>query len=643
LVSTKTGVADMMLGLATVPLLALAGLGPGPKEWQVDTPENHGLDSAKLKAAAELTARVAPERYCLLVIKDGYLIQESYFGNSSEALYETDSLGKTVTAALFGSLVQEGLLDIDRPIHEYGVKPTTHFDYGHSWGSFFPNVTTRSLLAQSSGYGVVAPGTEFTYDSEEYIQHLSYVLSAVVKNGTALSYAQAWAKKMGMEGYFDFDDVGDDQGGPTQISAGGGQMVSCREIARVGQLINNKGVWLDAAGKPFQLASADYVEQMVKPAYPGLIDGYGLLTWLNTDMTKPYADGTKPSHCCGPRWNVRGAQSCAKAPSGVQKCGACCKAVGSYNGTQAPCLPGIPVIPEFNGGVRAPSAGDPCEVVAKSIVGDSFPDADWHPAPPDLAFGMGQWAKYVYALPSANLTVVSMGQSKGTSLDCDGSYNDGYTLSLIWRVMEEAMGVGPKQQTKPQPPPPRSRQPAPRTAEFVPGNGRGRELTRASIQAEQAAHDAAAAALAASGEAGPIGACCTCVCPPSQGFGQGFGVPSAIAAKHPLIKEGGSCPRAVTELFPDATSLCPYIGYVQQCLHTEVGQQTCDYSSGGGGGAGDLMCAMVPGSKELATSGCYMPLSDEWEECVWTKGACPYTPYYPVTNLTEATDDHPGQ
>ena len=40
---------------------------------------------------------------------------------------------------------------------------------------------------------------------------------------------------------------------------------------------------------------------------------------------------------------------------------------------------------------------------------------------------MGQWAKYVYVLPSANLTVVSMGQSKGTSLDCEGSYNDGYT------------------------------------------------------------------------------------------------------------------------------------------------------------------------------------------------------------------------
>ena len=35
-----------------------------------------------------------------------------------------------------------------------------------------------------------------------------------------------------------------------------------------------------------------------------------------------------------------------------------------------------------------------------------------------------------------------------------------------------------------------------------------------------------------------------------------------------------------------------------------------------------------------ATAGCRMPLTKRWEECVWTKGACPYNPYYPVTNLT---------
>ena len=114
-----------------------------------------------------------------------------------------------------------------------------------------------------------------------------------------------------------------------------------------------------------------------------------------------------------------------------------------------------------------------------------------------------------------------------------------------------------------------------------------------------------------------------------QGFGQGFGVPQSIAKKHPFIPDNGPCPSEVPAMFPPATALCPYIGVVQQCEHTQVGQKTCDYS-----GPGSSACAMVPGSKQLATAGCRMPLSNSWEECVWTKGPCPYTPYYPVTNLT---------
>ena len=39
-----------------------------------------------------------------------------------------------------------------------------------------------------------------------------------------------------------------------------------------------------------------------------------------------------------------------------------------------------------------------------------------------------------------------------------------------------------------------------------------------------------------------------------------------------------------------------------------------------------------------ATAGCRMPLTKRWEECVWAKGACPYNPYYPVTNLTSEPD-----
>lgn len=118
-----------------------------------------------------------------------------------------------------------------------------------------------------------------------------------------------FAEPIGLPTLFDYDATG------TEFSAGGGQMMSCRDIARVGQVFLNKGMWLDANSKPYQMSDPTYLAQMVEPAFPGVVDGYGLLTWLNTDMRKPADDkGTPRSHCCAPRWaNGKGTQ-----PSGVR-------------------------------------------------------------------------------------------------------------------------------------------------------------------------------------------------------------------------------------------------------------------------------------------------------------------------------------
>jgi hypothetical protein len=202
-------------------------------------------------------------------------------------------------------------------------------------------------------------------------------------------------------------------------------------------------------------------------------------------------------------------------------------------------------------------------VVEKSTIGDSFPDSDWHPAPSDLVFGMGQFAKYMYVLPSSNLTVVSIGQSYGQSQDCDGAYNDGFTLSLVWRVMEAALGLGPHAITSPTPAP---GQPAPAESELplaepvgVPQPG---VRTRQTIRDERARHerrrrrlaaaDATVAAAAANhssssssagrpsntsnGLGGETG-CCTCVCPPGQGFGRAFPASAPDGAPPPPVRE----------------------------------------------------------------------------------------------------------
>ena len=92
------------------------------------------------------------------------------------------------------------------------------------------------------------PGTAFTYDSAEYIQHLSYLVAAAT-NRTALSFAsEAFAAPLGLPDLYAYDGIGED------ISAGGGQMVSCRDMARVGQLVLNRGAWVDGQAFPLEAA-----------------------------------------------------------------------------------------------------------------------------------------------------------------------------------------------------------------------------------------------------------------------------------------------------------------------------------------------------------------------------------------------------
>ena len=127
---------------------------------------------------------------------------------------------------------------------------------------------------QSSGYGVVPPGSKMTYDSGYYIQHISLTLTAAAKQkgltGGALDFAtQHLAVPLGLPDLYDYDALGED------ISSGGGQMVSCRDMARVAQLVLNKGIWKDGNDRPYRLANANFFKEMLQPVFPGTIDAYG--------------------------------------------------------------------------------------------------------------------------------------------------------------------------------------------------------------------------------------------------------------------------------------------------------------------------------------------------------------------------------
>ena len=169
----------------------LGGLGPGKGGWQTMDPGALGIDAAKLKAATTELHSAASVRNCTLIVRNGYIIHE-YYDNASnaESVFESDSMGKASTAALIGLLELRGLVDLDTPIAKYNVSrdqiapvrtggQTGPATWNTSGVDYFGDVTLRHLLSQASGYGRVAPGSYFTYDSDAYIEYLSYVIGAV--------------------------------------------------------------------------------------------------------------------------------------------------------------------------------------------------------------------------------------------------------------------------------------------------------------------------------------------------------------------------------------------------------------------------------------------------------------------------------
>ena len=116
-------------------------------------------------------------------------------------------------------------------------------------------MTARHLLSQTGGCVTgetsglpgypecySAPGTNWTYDSEDFIGHLSLLVNATAGGVPAVEWAtKNFAEVLGLGDLYKWDDDG------TNFAAGGGQMMSCRQHAKVGQLLANRGAWPSSA------------------------------------------------------------------------------------------------------------------------------------------------------------------------------------------------------------------------------------------------------------------------------------------------------------------------------------------------------------------------------------------------------------
>lgn len=259
------------------------------------TPHEAGISEAAISRALRRIADSHKDIHSMLILRDGALVFEHYFdpytADKPHAMY---SCSKTFTSMCVGIAVGKGLIHLnDRVVDFFPDVPYENTEN-------LQKMTIHDLLCMGSGHGedtfggmlaaegnwpgvflnqVVdhEPGGHFVYNTGA-----TYMLSAILTRVTGrstLDLADEWI----------FRKIGIDRPVwltcPDGVPQGGtGLYLKPRDLARMGLLISNNGVW-----KGEQIIPADYVAKassaQIDNSCPNNVDdpnwheGYGYQMW----------------------------------------------------------------------------------------------------------------------------------------------------------------------------------------------------------------------------------------------------------------------------------------------------------------------------------------------------------------------------
>jgi len=262
------------------------------EEFPVASLEAVELDEQRI---SQMTNLIQGEFYKridgLLILKNNQLVYESYFhGYTGKTLHNIYSSGKSITSILTGIALDKGLIQsVDVPV--LGLLPE-YADHQNK-DSRKSQITIKHLLNMTAGFAwqentetrmraspdwvkftldlplAANPGTQGNYATGGVV-----VLGRIIENQSGLNLAQ-FAEKylfgpLGIKEYkWDLMPNG-------RISAGGSLYLRPRDMAKIGLLMLNKGLW---NGK--RIVSSEWVEMSGENnlRLPGPFDGYGYLWW----------------------------------------------------------------------------------------------------------------------------------------------------------------------------------------------------------------------------------------------------------------------------------------------------------------------------------------------------------------------------
>lgn len=264
--------------------------------WRVSTPAAVGMDSATLARGYAHMARDRELRTAtsLLVVRDGILVAEGYFGEGArERLNDTRSVTKSVTALVLGIAIEEGEIR--------GVRqPLADFYPEHLGPGADPRkraITLEDLLTMRSGlrwdehanrdrhplgmYRALdgiryvlwfpaeeAPGTVFRYSTGN-----SQLISGVIRRGTGRTPAELARERIFAP--LEIDSVRWATHADGNSYGGVRLWMTSRDMAKIGQLALQGGAWEGRRIVPARWMEMSTRAHAVSPEGP-----YGYHWWV---------------------------------------------------------------------------------------------------------------------------------------------------------------------------------------------------------------------------------------------------------------------------------------------------------------------------------------------------------------------------
>ncbi|MCE7980016.1 MAG: class C beta-lactamase-related serine hydrolase [Caldilinea sp. CFX5] len=261
--------------------------------WPTSTPEEQGIDAAKLADGLQAIRRQGLNLHSVLIVRNGKLVLDAtFYPYDGKAVHDVASVTKSIMTTLIAMAADQGKLNLDDPLL-----------------SFFPDrtianrdarkeaITVRHLTSMSSGLDCTAANDEQTLremeQSKDFVQftldrkmisvpgqHFVYcspgmhLLSAILQQATgmtALEFAQQnLFEPLGIQAVIWPTD-------PQGYNHGWGDLhLQPRDMAKIGFLWLNHGEW---AGK--QLVPRQWVAASVKTQLKtGGNDDYGYGWWI---------------------------------------------------------------------------------------------------------------------------------------------------------------------------------------------------------------------------------------------------------------------------------------------------------------------------------------------------------------------------